>query len=75
MAALNEVSGHVWKSVLLLVTALLIYLGTLSYRSWNRLRHVPGPPGAAFSKWWMLRNTLGGQMHLALKRACDEYGK
>ncbi|KAK6224732.1 cytochrome P450 [Colletotrichum tabaci] len=74
MAALSEVSGHIWRSVLLLVTALFIYLGTLSYRSWNRLRHVPGPPGAAFSKWWMLRNTLGGQMHLALKRACDEYG-
>ncbi|GKT92834.1 pisatin demethylase [Colletotrichum tofieldiae] len=74
MIVISEVSGHAWNSLLLLATALLIYLGTLSYRSWHRLRHVPGPPGAAFSKWWMLRNTLGGQMHLALKRACDEYG-
>ncbi|KAK1635288.1 cytochrome P450 [Colletotrichum phormii] len=74
MTAINEFSGHIWNPLLLFLTALFIYLGSLSYRSWNRLRHIPGPPGAALSKWWMLRNTLGGQMHLALKRACDDYG-
>ncbi|KAL0769401.1 hypothetical protein CaCOL14_008709 [Colletotrichum acutatum] len=74
MAAIQELSGHIWNLLLLFLAALFIYLGSLSYRSWNRLRHIPGPPGAALSKWWMLRNTLGGQMHLALKRACDDYG-
>ncbi|KAF5520379.1 Cytochrome P450 monooxygenase lolP1 [Colletotrichum aenigma] len=74
MAALIELSGRFQSPFIPLLAALLILLTVMNYRSWNRLRHIPGPPGAAFSKWWMLRNTLGGQMHLALKRACDDYG-
>lgn len=74
MTALAEPSG-IRTLLLLLFTVLLIYLGLLNYRSWARLRHIPGPPGAAFSKWWMLRSTLDGQMHLALERACTDYGE
>ncbi|OLN97575.1 Pisatin demethylase 4 [Colletotrichum chlorophyti] len=70
----KNLSSHVWSPLLMLFAALFIYLAAVRYRSWNRLRHIPGPPSAAFSKWWMLRNTLGGQMHLALKQACDDYG-
>ncbi|KAK3944874.1 cytochrome P450 [Diplogelasinospora grovesii] len=44
------------------------------YLSWRRLSHIPGPAGAGWSKWWLLRNTLGGNMHLALKQACEEHG-
>lgn len=75
MAAFEELSGRIQSPLLLLFAALIMYQAALSYRSWNRLRHIPGPLGAAFTKWWMLRNTLGGQMHLALKRACDDYGE
>ena len=60
---------------LLLLAVFLAYLSVSTYLSWQRLRHVPGPPAAAFSKWWMLRNTLRGNMHLALKQACEDYGK
>lgn len=56
------------------ILALLLVV-TSHVRSYLRLRHVPGPPGAALSKWWMLRNTVGGTMHIALKDACDRYGK
>ncbi|KAF6840827.1 cytochrome P450 [Colletotrichum plurivorum] len=73
MTALAEPSG-IRTLLILLFTALLIYLVLLNYRSWARLRHIPGPPSAAFSKWWMLRSTLDGQMHLALERACTDYG-
>ncbi|KAH6691663.1 benzoate 4-monooxygenase cytochrome P450 [Plectosphaerella plurivora] len=52
---------------------LLVFLAQV-YRHWYRLKHIPGPRWAAFSKAWMLRNTLSGNMHLALKRACDDYG-
>ncbi|RXG49750.1 hypothetical protein VDGE_00407 [Verticillium dahliae] len=55
-------------------SGMLLSLLAHVYRAWYRLRHIPGPRWAAFSKWWMLRNTLSGKMHLALKRACDEYG-
>lgn len=62
----------------LVILAALGLLGCFSisiYTTWRRLRHIPGPWSAGLSKWWMLRNTLGGSMHLALKEACDTYGK
>jgi hypothetical protein len=61
--------------VALLLLALVAYWTLTSVVAWQRLRHIPGPPGAGWSKWWMLRNTMSGNMHLALQRACDEYGK
>lgn len=60
---------------LLLATLLFLYWSTINFLSWRRLRHIPGPRWAALSKWWMLRNTLGGHMHLATKEACKQYGK
>ena len=58
----------------LLGTIVLLFLTTWSVRSYLRLRHIPGPRWAAFSKWWMLRNTVSGDMHMALKEVCDKYG-
>lgn len=60
--------------VILVALGLLGYFSVSIYTTWRRLRHIPGPRSAGFSKWWMLRNTLGGSMHLALKAACDTYG-
>lgn len=58
----------------LLVLGLLGYYSVSTYTTYRRLRQIPGPRSAGFSKWWMLRNTLGGNMHLALKEACTTYG-
>ncbi|EEY14690.1 benzoate 4-monooxygenase cytochrome P450 [Verticillium alfalfae VaMs.102] len=65
---------HLLTLSLLVGAGMLLSLLAHVYWAWYRLRHIPGPRWAAFSKWWMLRNTLSGKMHLALKRACDEYG-
>lgn len=59
----------------LFILGLIGYVSVYLYTTWRRLRHIPGPRSAGFSKWWMLRNTLGGSMHLALKAACETYGK
>jgi len=69
---LGQTSGVAAVSVVAAVA--LLWLLFSSFRSWYSLRHVPGPRGAALSKWWMLRNTLSGKMHLALKQVCEEYG-
>lgn len=61
--------------VILVALGLFGYFSVSIYTTWRRLRHIPGPRSAGISKWWMLRNTLGGSMHLALKMACDTYGK
>lgn len=85
MAVLDRIfqpSGGTASTCLLLanlvglsILILLGYIFVYTYTTWRRLRHVPGPYSAGFSKWWMLRNTLGGSMHLALKATCETYGK
>lgn len=68
-------TAPVWVSVVLgLGLVLVAYTTASTLTSWHRLRHIPGPPGVGFSKWWMLRNTLSGNMHLATKDACRKYG-
>jgi hypothetical protein len=62
-------------SLLFIIALVLLVFLAQVYRDWYRLKHIPGPRWAAFSKAWMLRNTLSGSMHLALKRACDVYGE
>lgn len=75
MALTVAISYPKWETMSLVLGAILFlsFLARL-YRTWHRLAHIPGPRWAGLSKWWMLRNTLRGDMHLALKRACDEYG-
>lgn len=63
------------KFAAFLILGLLGYYSVSLYTTWRRLRHIPGPRSAGLSKWWMLRNTLGGNMHLALKAACEAHGK
>ena len=57
-----------------LLVALITVTIVVNIRSWLRLRHIPGPSFAAFSKLWMLRKTSGGRFHLDLAEACEKYG-
>ncbi|KAI6382458.1 hypothetical protein MCOR25_000750 [Pyricularia grisea] len=68
------VSVHKGTVLVLVGTIAAILLAHSVYKSWSRLRHIPGPPGTGLSKWWMFRNAMGGSMHLALKEAVDKYG-
>jgi hypothetical protein len=55
--------------------ALLIIIAILlRIRTWLRLRHIPGPPFAAFSELWLLQKTLAGRCHLHTAEACEKYG-
>ena len=44
-------------------------------RSWYRLSHVPGPFWAAFSKYWLVRQSLKGQQPYAFQEANEKYGQ
>ncbi|KAG6037551.1 hypothetical protein E4U41_004922 [Claviceps citrina] len=44
------------------------------YLQYRRLRHIPGPRSAGFSKWWFVRATLSGRTHLDLYHVCEKYG-
>lgn len=69
------VSVHKGTVFILFGTIAALLLAHSIYKSWSRLRHIPGPPGTGLSKWWMFRNAMGGSMHLALKEAVDKYGE
>lgn len=79
MPALTDIAGSTrlsaaWITAILIVVS-TIYFSVATYSVWRRLRHIPGPPGTGLSRWWMLRNTLQGNLHLATKEACKKYGK
>jgi hypothetical protein len=63
------------KTTYSLIIVVLIIVIIQRIRLWLRLRHVPGPPGTGFSKFWLLRHTLGGRIHFVLQEAAEKYGK
>ena len=52
----------------------LVFLAARQFRQWYRLRHIPGPTSAGWSKWWQLRSAMGGAYHERLKDAAEKYG-
>ena len=54
--------------------ALLALFVIQQFRSWYRLRHVPGPFWASITSFWMLRKALTGKLHEHLRDAAEKYG-
>lgn len=44
-------------------------------RQYWRLRHIPGPPSAGWSKWWLVRAVASGRVHLDVYEVCQKYSK
>jgi len=57
------------------ITALFAYLLVSSIAQYFRLRHIPGPPGAGFSKWWLVGRITSGRTHLDYYEVCEKYGQ
>lgn len=55
----------------------VVTLGITSYVffTWRRLSHIPGPFWPSLSKYWMVKQSLKGQMHSACKELTEKYGK
>ncbi|KAK0367916.1 cytochrome P450, partial [Colletotrichum limetticola] len=51
-----------------------LYAAMLILHQYLRLRHIPGPPSAGFSLWWLLRAVYSGSMHLKFYEAGLKYG-
>jgi hypothetical protein len=61
-----------WVLLMLLVAYSVVY----RVGRWMRLRHIPGPPLAGWSKVvWLLRKSLGDRFHLDTAEACEKYGQ
>jgi len=53
---------------------LTIWIVISTLRQYLRLRHIPGPTIAGFSRWWHLRHEMGGNMNLDLYEVTKKYG-
>ncbi|KAL3425365.1 benzoate 4-monooxygenase cytochrome p450 [Phlyctema vagabunda] len=77
MSPLSSSMALFWSTSAVLyvgIAGLVIAFVVHRFFIWHRLRHIPGPTVGSLSMLWMLRNTMAGQMHLALQKVCDEYG-
>lgn len=67
-------SGNYFIYASVAVSVLIIYSIASTVRQYLRLRHIKGPPGAGFSKWWLIRAIRSGRSHLEFYEACEKYG-
>ncbi|KAK3368375.1 pisatin demethylase [Podospora didyma] len=56
------------------IVAVLIWRIALTIRQYFLLRHIPGPPVAAFTKLWLVIKARTGRTHLDYFEACQKYG-
>jgi hypothetical protein len=63
-----------WRTVVGIVLSFVLISIVQRLYAWQRLRHVPGPFWAAFSRLWMVHHVRGGRMHLDLRELHDKYG-
>jgi hypothetical protein len=56
------------------IGALIIWSLFTRTRNWYRLRHIPGPPTAAWSKFWLVRRQFGGKLLQHLQDVATKYG-
>src|SRR5689334_12208375 len=73
LAVVGQPPNITVASGLLGAAAVVYFLHSLL--RWYRLSHVPGPFWAAFSKYWMVRESLKGRQPTALKEVTDKYGR
>lgn len=52
----------------------IFYLIAKTLFDWYRLRHIPGPFSAGFSKAWLFKHTWYGSMYLESAEQCFKYG-
>lgn len=62
-------------AVLIGLVSFLAYSVALRFIEWHKLRHIPGPPLAAWSRLWLLRHVMSGKLCKRVEEVCGEYGK
>ena len=63
------------STVIVGVVSLIAYFVALRFIKWHKLRHIPGPSLAAWSRLWLLRHVISGKLCKRVEEACERYGK
>jgi hypothetical protein len=71
----NEEISHTVNWLLLSTGLLGVYIVLSSVRQYWRLRHIPGPPLAAWTDFWLMRQLNGTEKFYDVrKRLHQDYG-
>lgn len=73
-SALGLVQWLITNTTSVGVACVFIFLATWEFRSWYRLRHVPGPFWHSLSIYPMNKLARSGRMSFILKEYGDKYG-
>lgn len=57
-----------------ILIGLTLLFSAYLFTSYWRLRHIPGPFLASFSKLWLLKWVIRAELHIGLFEACEKYG-
>ncbi|KAI1498335.1 cytochrome P450 [Biscogniauxia marginata] len=57
------------------LAVVLLALASNVIWTWYRLRHIPGPLWACWSKYWQIKTQFQGNWYLELKKVGDQYGE
>ena len=60
--------------ILFAAIGILPLLYILYQRFFSRLAAIPGPAGASWSKWWLIKTTREGDFHRQIVRLHATYG-
>jgi hypothetical protein len=60
--------------ILFAAIGILPLLYILYQRFFSRLATIPGPAGASWSKWWLIKTTRKGDFHRQIVRLHATYG-
>jgi hypothetical protein len=75
MFVLNKYVTHPEEHIGILIGLVISPIVILQYVSWRRLSQFNGPFMASISKLWIIKCTWQQNLHLELKRLCDQYGE
>ena len=53
---------------------IILALSFQTFTAWYKIRHFEDPRLAAVSKLWVLERTYRHNLHIEVRRGCDEYG-
>ena len=62
-------------AILAVVVSLIAYSIVLRFIKWRKLRHIPGPWLAAWSRLWLLRHVMSGKLCKSVEEVCGRYGE
>jgi hypothetical protein len=65
---------HITAIAIGVIGVLILWSLITRARNWSRLRHIPGPPAAGWTKAFLVRHQFSGKLLQHLRDVAQKYG-